>query len=84
MMFDRSAFAGSTTLVSQMIPILTGVAGIPLDKAIRMLTLTPARVIGYDDRKGSLEPGKEADLAIFYDDWTTWRTMIGGRWVYAD
>ena len=83
MMFDRSAFAGSTTLVSQMIPILTGVAGIPLDKAIRMLTLTPARVIGYDDRKGSLEPGKEADLAILNDDWTVWRTMIGGRWVYA-
>jgi N-acetylglucosamine-6-phosphate deacetylase len=83
MLFDRTAFAGSTTLVSQMIPILTGVAGIPLVEAVRMLTLTPARVIGYDDRKGSLEPGKEADLAIFNDDWTTWRTMIGGRWVYA-
>jgi len=83
MLFDRTAFAGSTTLISQMIPILTDVAGIPLVKAMRMLTLTPARVIGYDGRKGSLEPGKEADLAIFNDDWTAWRTMIGGRWVYA-
>ena len=83
MLPGRTAFAGSTTLVSQMIPILTDVAGIPLVKAIRMLTLTPARVIGYDDRKGSLEPGKEADLAIFNDDWTAWRTMIGGRWVHA-
>jgi N-acetylglucosamine-6-phosphate deacetylase len=83
MLFDRTAFAGSTTLVGQMIPILTDVAGIPLVNAIRMLTLTPARVIGYDDRKGSLEPGKEADLAILNDDWTAWRTLIGGRWVYA-
>ncbi len=83
MLFDRTAFAGSTTLVSQMIPILTDVTGIPLVEAVRMLTLTPARVIGYDSRKGSLEPGKEADLAIFNDNWTTWRTMIGGRWVYA-
>jgi N-acetylglucosamine-6-phosphate deacetylase len=83
MLFDRTAFAGSTTLVSQMIPILSDVAGIPLVKAVRMLTLTPARIIGYGDRKGSLEPGKEADLAIFNDDWTAWRTMIGGRWVYA-
>jgi N-acetylglucosamine-6-phosphate deacetylase len=83
MMFDRTAFAGSTTLVNQMIPILTDVARIPLVEAVRMLTLTPARVIGMQDRKGGLEPGKDADLAIFNDDFTAWRTMIGGRWVYA-
>jgi N-acetylglucosamine-6-phosphate deacetylase len=83
MMFDRTAFAGSTTLVNQMIPILTDVVGIPLVEAVWMLTLTPARVIGVQDHKGSLEPGKDADLAIFNDDFTAWHTMIGGRWVYA-
>jgi len=83
MMLDRTAFAGSTTLVNQMVPILTDAVGIPLVEAIRMATLTPARVIGFDDRKGSLEAGKDADLAVFEDDFTTWRTMIGGRWVYA-
>jgi N-acetylglucosamine-6-phosphate deacetylase len=84
MMFDRSAFAGSATLLNQMIPILTQVVGIPSPEAIRMITLTPARVIGLDHRKGSLEPGKDADLAVFNKDWTAWRTMIGGRWVYAE
>ncbi len=83
MMLDRTAFAGSTTLVNQMIPILADLVGIPLVEAVRMLTLTPAHVIGVQDRKGSLEPGKDADLAIFDNDWTVWRTMIGGRWVYA-
>jgi N-acetylglucosamine-6-phosphate deacetylase len=83
MMFDRSAFAGSTTLVNQMIPILTEVVGIPLLEAIRMLTMTPARVIGISDRKASIEPGKDADLAIFDPGWTAWRTMIGGQWVFA-
>jgi N-acetylglucosamine-6-phosphate deacetylase len=83
MMLDRSAFAGSTTLVNQMIPILTGVVGIPLVEAIRMLTLTPARVIGVDDRKGSLETGKHADIAVFEEDFTAWRTMIRGQWAYA-
>jgi N-acetylglucosamine-6-phosphate deacetylase len=83
MMFDRTAFAGSTTLVNQMIPILTDVVGIPLAEAVWMLTLTPACIIGVQDHKGSLEPGKDADLAIFKDDFTAWRTMIGGRWVYA-
>ncbi|MFQ5855472.1 MAG: N-acetylglucosamine-6-phosphate deacetylase [Anaerolineae bacterium] len=83
MMLDRSSFAGSTTLVNQMIPILQDVVGVPLVEAVRMATQTPARVIGVDDRKGSLEAGKDADLAIFEDDFTAWRTMIGGRWVYA-
>jgi N-acetylglucosamine-6-phosphate deacetylase len=83
MMLDRSAFAGSTTLINRMIPILTGVVGIPLVEAIRMATLSPARIIGVDDRKGSLEAGKDADLAIFEEDFSAWRTMIGGRWVYT-
>jgi N-acetylglucosamine-6-phosphate deacetylase len=81
MMFDRTSFASSTTLVNQMVPILTDAVGIPLVEAIQMATLTPARVIGLDDRKGSLEAGKDADLAVFDDDFTAWRTMIGGRWV---
>jgi N-acetylglucosamine-6-phosphate deacetylase len=84
MVFDRSAFAGSTTLINRMIPILTGEVGIPLPEAIRMLTLTPARVIGVQDHKGSLEAGKDADIALFDDDYAAWRTMIAGRWVYAE
>ena len=83
MMLDRSAFAGSTTLVNQMIPVLTRVVGIPLIEAIRMLTLTPARVIGVDDRKGSLEVGKDADITIFNDDWSAWRVMLAGRQMHS-
>jgi N-acetylglucosamine-6-phosphate deacetylase len=82
MMLDRSAFAGSTTLLNQMIPILTDVVGIPLREVIQMASLNPARVIGVVDRKGTLDPGKDADLVIFENDFTTWRTMIAGRWVY--
>lgn len=83
MLFDRTAFAGSSTLLNQMIPILTEAVGIPLVEAVRMASLTPARVIGLAGRKGSLEPGKDADLAIFNPDFTAWRTMIGGGWVHV-
>jgi len=83
MLFDRTAFAGSTTLLNQMIPILMEEVGIPLVEAFRMGTLTPARVIGIDDHKGSLEAGKDADIAIFEEDFTAWRTMIGGQWAYT-
>ena len=81
MMFDRSCFAGSTTLLNDMLQVLTEVVGIPLPEAVRMASLTPARVIGVDDHKGSLEAGKDADIAIFNNDFTAWRTLIGGRWV---
>jgi len=83
MLLDHTAFAGSTTLVNEMIPILTEAVGVPMVEAVRMATLTPARVIGMDDRKGSLERGKDADISVFEEDFTAWRTMIGGRWVHA-
>ena len=83
MLLDGSAFAGSTTLLSQMVPILQHAVGIPLAEAVRMASLTPARVIGVDDHKGSLAVGKDADIVVFEEDFTVWRTMIGGQWVYA-
>ena len=82
-MLDRTAFAGSTTLLNQMIPILIDVVGVPLVEAIRMGSLNPARVIGVDNHKGSLEINKDADIAIYNEDFTAWRTMVNGRWVYA-
>lgn len=82
MLLDRTSFAGSSTLLNQMIGILTEAVGIPLPEAIRMCSLTPATVIGCADRKGSLAAGKDADIAIFNDDFSAWRTMIGGEWAY--
>jgi N-acetylglucosamine-6-phosphate deacetylase len=81
MLVDQTAFAGSTTLLNQMIPILTDVVGIPLVEAVRMASLTPARVIHADRTKGSLEAGKDADLVIYEPDFQAWRVMVGGEWV---
>ena len=80
MLLDRTAFAGSTTLLNKMIPIVVGHVGVPLAEAVRMASLTPARVIGVNDRKGSIELGKDADIVIFNDDFDAQRVMIGGRW----
>ncbi len=81
MMFDRSAFAGSATLLNQMIPVLVNEVEIPLPEAICMASLNPARVLSLDGRKGSLEAGKDADIAVFNPDFSAWRTMIAGQWV---
>jgi imidazolonepropionase-like amidohydrolase len=38
--------------------------GLPMDKALRALTLDAARLLGVDDRLGSIEEGKMANLLI--------------------
>lgn len=83
MMLDRSSFAGSTTLLNQMIPIMRDEVGAPLHEAVNCASLNPARILGIEANKGSIAAGKDADLAIFDDDFTTWRTMIAGQWVYS-
>jgi imidazolonepropionase-like amidohydrolase len=39
--------------------------GTPEDEALRMITLNPARQLGIADRTGSIDVGKDADIAIF-------------------
>ncbi len=70
-------------MLNQMIPFLMDTVGVPLVEAIRMASLTPARVNGVDDRKGSLEAGQDVDIAFFADAFSAWRTMIRGQWAYA-
>jgi N-acetylglucosamine-6-phosphate deacetylase len=55
-----------------------------LVEAVRMMTVTPARIIGVDGSKGSLEAGKDADIIIFDDEVNVVLTMIGGRVVYEN
>lgn len=81
MMLDGSAFAGSTTLLNQMVRVVIEQVGLPVADVVRMASLTPARVIGVDDRKGSLASGKDADVAIFDEGWNPWRVMVGGQWL---
>jgi imidazolonepropionase-like amidohydrolase len=42
--------------------------GLDRENALRALTINPARIAGIDERIGSLEPGKDADLVIWSGD----------------
>ncbi len=42
--------------------------GLPAEQAVRAATIDAARLWGVDDRVGSLEPGKDADLVLFDGD----------------
>jgi imidazolonepropionase-like amidohydrolase len=43
-------------------------SGLPRDVALRGVTLVPAKALGIDEAKGSLEVGKDADLLLFRGD----------------
>ena len=50
------------------LPLCAGLAireGLPEDAAWRAITINPAKVAGIDAWVGSLEPGKDADIAVF-------------------
>jgi hypothetical protein len=50
--------------------------GLPQETALRALTLDAAKILGVEDRIGSLEPGKDADLIICDGDLFHYRTFV--------
>ena len=64
---DRSALAGSIATSDMLIRTMVK-AGIPLGDALRMASETPARLMGVDDRKGTLQKDKDADIVIMDHD----------------
>lgn len=56
--------------------------GTPLQTAVKLATINPAMVINVDKNKGSLEPGKDADIVIIDDEINVYVTIVKGNIVY--
>jgi imidazolonepropionase-like amidohydrolase len=61
--------------------------GLDRDTALRAVTINPARIAGIEDRLGSIEPGKDADLCLWSGDpldvmSRVERAYVGGSEVY--
>lgn len=85
---DHRAYVVGGTLVGSVAPMnlcvgnIVHSVGYSLAEAVKMASLNPAVVIGVDDRKGSLEPGKDADLVVIDEEAEVYMTMIKGQEVY--
>ena len=55
--------------------------GLPKSEALKAITLYPARLLGVDDRIGSLEEGKHATLIITDGDPLDIRTQVSGAFI---
>ncbi len=76
---DRSALAGSIATMDRLVRTAVQQAGIPMADACRMISETPARIMGVYDRKGSLENGKDADIIMFDEQQNLKFVMQMGR-----
>ncbi len=87
------AFAMMTdhpVIPQQYLPVCAALAvreGLPEDVALRSITINAARIVGIDDRVGSLTAGKDADVAVFSGHPLEFRsrcvlTYINGRCVH--
>jgi len=79
---DRSSFAGSVATADRLVRTMVSKADVPLIDAIKMITITPARILNVLNKKGSLVAGKDADIVIFDNHINIETTIIKGRIVY--
>lgn len=81
-LLDRSAFAGSIATADRLIRTMVDMAEVSLHTAVKMMTANPARVLGIDKKKGTLEVGKDADIIIFDSNVSIQKTIVRGNIIY--
>lgn len=74
--------AGSVLRLNQAVNNMRRHCSLPLWEIVNMASLNPARRIGLDAAKGSLEPGKDADIVLCDEDINVKATLIAGQPVY--
>lgn len=77
-LLDRTAFAGSVATMDRVVSTMFHKTSCELYETIRMASLTPAQVLKIDDQKGSIAPGKDADLLVLDFDLKVQTVMVQG------
>ena len=75
---DGQALASGVKGMDHMVRTFLELTGRPLWEVVRMASLTPARIAGWDNEIGSLEPGKRADLLMLNSRLQVERSFIDG------
>jgi N-acetylglucosamine-6-phosphate deacetylase len=79
---DRTSFAGSVATTNRLVRTMIQMADVPLVEAVRMMTLTPARIMKIDQHKGSITIGKDADVVLFDNDINIKTAIVKGEILY--
>jgi len=79
LMPDGQALASGVQGMDHMVRTFRELTGCPVWEAVRMASLTPARIAGFDRELGSIAPGKRADLLVLDADLRVRQVFVDGR-----
>ena len=75
--------AGSTLTLAQALRNIVKFTDHPVQDVIPLMTINPAKALRMDDRKGTLEAGKDADMVLLDDELNVVMTVGLGRVLYT-
>ncbi|MFT6528513.1 MAG: N-acetylglucosamine-6-phosphate deacetylase [Psychrosphaera sp.] len=58
--------------------------GLSLEEALNMVSLYPAQYLAVDNKMGSIQVGKQADLTAFTNDFNVSKTWIAGKLIHTN
>jgi len=71
--------AGSVLTLDRAVRNVMSFAGWRLARAVKLVTLNPARLLGITDQRGLVAPGLRADFAVLTKEGQVVQTIIGGQ-----
>ncbi|MET8960232.1 N-acetylglucosamine-6-phosphate deacetylase [Streptomyces sp. NPDC004074] len=78
---EGGSIAGSTLTLDRAFRRAVTVDRLPVQDVVAAISANPAKLLGIDDRVGSLEPGKDADLVLLDAEFELKGVMRRGEWV---
>lgn len=79
----NGTLAGSVLKMNEAVGNMHDFLDATLEDIIYMASVNPAKKLGVYDRKGSIEPGKDADLVVLNDNLEVIMTIVKGRICYC-
>ena len=81
-LLEDGTIAGSVLKLNNAVKNVRDNTDMPFWKVVAAASLNPAKAIGVDDRKGSLDIGKDADIVITDENFEVKKTIIRGETKY--
>ena len=74
--------AGSVLTLNRAVQNIVSTGRVPLEDALKMASIVPAKILGIGHRKGNILPGSDADIVIMDRNFDVQTTMVKGRIAY--
>lgn len=79
---ESGSLAGSVMPLNKMVYNFLNNTDLDMRKVVRLAAINPAKSIGIDKTKGSIEIGKDADITLIDEDVNCYMTINKGKIVY--